>query len=59
MCCGVYCACICQIPQRKIIKLSLQITDHKLDELKNKSVLFKKDGDIAIVTLNRPENIML
>lgn len=26
-----------------------------LDELKSKSVLFKKEGDIAIVTLNRPE----
>jgi enoyl-CoA hydratase/carnithine racemase/acyl dehydratase len=26
-----------------------------LDELRSKSVLFKKEGDIAIVTLNRPE----
>jgi hypothetical protein len=26
-----------------------------LDELRSESVLFKKEGDIAIVTLNRPE----
>ena len=29
--------------------------DQQLEELKNNTVLFKKDGDIAIVTLNRPE----
>ena len=29
--------------------------DTKLDELKNNAVLFKKDEDIAIVTLNRPD----
>ena len=29
--------------------------NQNLDELKGKSVLFKKEGDIAIVTLNRPE----
>jgi len=27
----------------------------KLDELKNNAVLYKKEGDIAVVTLNRPE----
>ena len=29
--------------------------DKKLDELKNNAVLYKKEGDIAVVTLNRPE----
>ena len=43
------------MPQRKIKSLFLQKNSENLDELRSESVLFKKEGDIAIVTLNRPE----
>ena len=40
---------------KKNKKSTLTNNSQNLDELKSKSVLFKKEGDIAIVTLNRPE----
>jgi enoyl-CoA hydratase/carnithine racemase/acyl dehydratase len=40
---------------KKNNKTAASNKDQKLDELKNNAVLFKKDEDIAIVTLNRPD----
>ena len=40
---------------KKNKKSTLTNNSQNLDELKSKSVLFKKEGDIAIVTLNSPE----